>query len=410
MKSIITVGLLIAVSLSSGCSTSPNFDARLNAIVQPYRFSIFGWEYKTVFQQVGQWLSGGPEEPTETDNEVEIVIEYFDSVNRIKDLQSEILAANSETAGSILMQERLQNLKDKQAALAATVERIIEKQIRETLSDQGIFNPITGLTIGFPPVSFKMEELPSLLVISPRDRIESIREIVLQQNLTLKETEAIEASVDRLGVSSLVVAVGGIATFPNLVDSEASLRCTLDTVAHEWLHLYLAFTPLGLRYILDLTGLLSNYDIATMNESLADMVGKEIGAMVYNKYYASYEYGNEEEEEDESNETEGTGFDFNLEMREIRKAVDVFLAQGEIEQAEAFMEQKRQELVSKGYYIRRLNQAYFAIHGTYADSPAFINPIGLELQELRDKSGSLKEFLNTVAAMTSHQDLIESIR
>jgi len=74
------------------------------------------------------------------------------------------------------------------------------------------------------------------------------------------------------------------------------------------------------------------------------------------------------------------------------------------------MEQKRQYLASIGYYIRKLNQAYFAFHGTYADEPAFISPIGLELEELRDKSTSLEGFLNTVASMTSRQDLQDSIR
>jgi hypothetical protein len=97
-------------------------------------------------------------------------------------------------------------------------------------------------------------------------------------------------------------------------------------------------------------------------------------------------------------------------MREIRKTVDKYLAQGEIEQAEEFMEQKRQYLVSMGYYIRKLNQAYFAWHGTYADKPTSISPIGLELKELRKKCASLKKFLSTVAMMTNRQDLSDSIK
>ena len=97
-------------------------------------------------------------------------------------------------------------------------------------------------------------------------------------------------------------------------------------------------------------------------------------------------------------------------MRNIRRAVDNYLARGEIEQAEEFMEQKRQYLASTGYYIRKLNQAYFAFYGTYADSLISISPVGLELKELRSQSTSLKEFLDRVAAMTSRQDLIESIK
>jgi len=62
-----------------------------------------------------------------------------------------------------------------------------------------------------------------------------------------------------------------------------------------------------------------------------------------------------------------------------------------------------------GHYIRKLNQAYFAFYGTYADRPTSISPIGLELKELRSQSVSLKDFLNEVAAMTSRQDLRDSL-
>ena len=69
------------------------------------------------------------------------------------------------------------------------------------------------------------------------------------------------------------------------------------------------------------------------------------------------------------------------------------------------MEQKRQYLASMGHYIGKLNQAYFAWHGTYADRPTSISPIGLELKQLRSQSTSLKDFLNKIAVITSHQEL-----
>ena len=131
------------------------------------------------------------------------------------------------------------------------------------------------------------------------------------------------------------------------------------------------------------------------------MVSKEIGAIVSQKYYSGYENSIQQPEPE---------FDFNQEMREIRRTVDTYLAQGEITQAEEFMEQKRQYLVSMGYPIRKLNQAYFAFYGTYADSPTSISPIGAELKMLREQSASLKDFLDTVAAMTSREDLMARIK
>jgi len=139
-----------------------------------------------------------------------------------------------------------------------------------------------------------------------------------------------------------------------------------------------------------------------MNETVASMISKEIGGMVVEGYYPDLKSTDGEQ-------SPKSGFDFDSEMREIRRAVDEYLVQGEIEQAEAFMEEKRQYLASKGYHIRKLNQAYFAFYGAYADRPTSISPIGDELQKLREQSVSLKEFLTTVSSLTSRKDLLESL-
>jgi hypothetical protein len=141
-----------------------------------------------------------------------------------------------------------------------------------------------------------------------------------------------------------------------------------------------------------------------MNETVAGMFSQEIGEIIYQKYYATPAANTTAPEAAEK------GFDFNKEMREIRQAVDSYLARGEIETAEAFMAQQRQYLAANGYYIRKLNQSYFAFYGTYADSPTSISPIGAELSKLRSESASLKEFLARASVMTSRRDLAESVR
>jgi len=401
---IVIASLLSLCLLGGGCAPTQNLDARLDSIVRPYRFNLIGWECRALSNELNQWIFGSSEE---IDGEVDVVIEYFSAIERLETLESEIEAvkAGSGQSGLALLEDELNMLQEQVGALESRVEGIIERQIREVLAEQGIFHPMDKyirLKFGFPPVNFILEKPPHLLVISPRDRIESIREITFRQDISLEEIENIEAAVDDLGVSSLVVELGGIATYPTFVTNDASLKFTLDTATEEWLHQYLVFKPLGFLYLLDLTGVSRNYDIATMNETVASMVGKEIGAIIREKYYPQFESGDSQSPGAESE------FDFNREMREIRRAVDRYLAQGEIELAEEFMEQKRLYLASNGYYIRKLNQAYFAFHGTYADRPTSISPIGLELKQLRSQCASLKVFLDTVAGMTSRQDLIDS--
>jgi len=403
MKQIIFISLLLVCLISGSCAPGQDFDSRLKSIVRPYVFSIAGWEFKAIPQEISRWLSGGQED---VDDEVRVVTEYFVTIEQIKILKSEIEAINAGNGEGALasLEAELDRLEERKGASAGMVEKIIEKQIRGTLAELGIFNPFAESEFGFPPVNFKLEKPPYLLVISPRDKIESMREITLKPSIVLEEIEYIEGKVDELGVSSLVVELGGLgATYPAFVTDKAKLRFTIETTAEEWLHQYLVFKPLGFRYLLDLAGLSRDYEIAMMNESLAGMVSKEIGSIVYEKYYPEHENSTGQSQAAESE------FDFDQEMREIRKTVDVYLVQGEIKQAEEFMEEKRQYLASKGHYIRKLNQAYFAFHGTYADEPAFISPIGVELKQLRAQSGSLKDFLNTVAAMTSRQDLAGSV-
>ena len=402
---LVVLTLLSLCLLGGSCATTPDFDSSLKSIVKPYQFSIAQWEFKALPDEVNDYIFNKGEG---AEDKAGVVVEYFNLVKQIKSLEAEITAANAGNKEGDLasLESEMDRVQQQKAAITDEVEKIIAGQIREVLAEQGIYNPLDNYIkwqTGFPPLIFRLEPPPHLLVVSPRDRIESLREIHLQQDLSMAAMESIEEQVDKLGVSSLVVGLGGLGTYPTFIIDTASLQFTIETAAHEWLHNYLAFKPLGFLYLLDLTGISRNYEIATMNETVVSIVSKEIGTIVCQTYYPGYKNSYRQSAEEPE-------FDFNQEMREIRQTVDTYLAQGEIDQAEKYMEEKRQYLASMGYYIRKLNQAYFAFHGTYADSPTSISPIGAELKQLREQNASLKYFLDTVAVMTSRQDLSMSIR
>ncbi len=92
-------------------------------------------------------------------------------------------------------------------------------------------------------------------------------------------------------------------------------------------------------------------------------------------------------------------------MHALRLEVDRLLEKGEVTEAEALMEEKRLFLAENGFYIRKINQAYFAFNGLYADTPASSNPIGDKLSTLRSLSPSVGEFVRTVSGITSEADL-----
>ncbi len=81
-------------------------------------------------------------------------------------------------------------------------------------------------------------------------------------------------------------------------------------------------------------------------------------------------------------------------------------------EAETYMEQRRQLFWDNGYPIRKLNQAYFAFYGAYADVPggaAGEDPVGPAVRALRAQSSSLTAFLKTIAQMSSFKQLQDAL-
>jgi hypothetical protein len=94
-------------------------------------------------------------------------------------------------------------------------------------------------------------------------------------------------------------------------------------------------------------------------------------------------------------------------MRALRVEVEALLADGRTEEAETLMNEKRDEFEAHGHYIRRLNQAYFAFHGFYADTPGSIDPLGPKLQTLFEREGSPGAFVRAVRGVTTREDVDE---
>jgi hypothetical protein len=198
-----------------------------------------------------------------------------------------------------------------------------------------------------------------------------------------------------------------------MVTETTDLRWMLETIAHEWAHNYLSLRPLGINYS-------TTPELRTMNETTASIVGTEIGTHVVHNHYPELLVSKRDPSRvsfDEaalhSPELQGAPFDFRAEMHETRVTADKMLAEGKIEEAEAYMEQRRQFLWENGYLLRKLNQAYFAFHGAYADSPggaAGQDPVGPAVRALREQSASLADFVNTIAWMSSFEQLQQAVQ
>lgn len=284
-------------------------------------------------------------------------------------------------------------LKERRLKLQPEVEEAIESGISAVLVQEGLAF-WAGLL--FPPVDAVIAGSPHVLVLSPRHRIERQLTVLLLPEITNEEKERIEDLVfQQQNLAALVEETGGVATYPSVVADSSALRDTVVAVAHEWLHQWFFFRPLGQNFW-------NSFDMITLNETAATLASEEIGHRAL-----QHMTGQTENREPVPSVAASPGaFDYNSEMRKTRLQVEELLAQGRIEDAEAYMEERRQVMVAHGYRIRKINQAFFAFHGTYATSPASISPIAGQLQQLREGSKSLGDFLKTVARFDSYQEFV----
>jgi len=270
-----------------------------------------------------------------------------------------------------------------------------------------------GLTYGgqpFPPVLYRTTPLPTALIISPRDVIRQDYNISLPPDMTADERTILEEQVDSaLDISSLVVNVGGIGLYPTMVMQSTSLNWLAEVISHEWTHNFLTLRPLGVSYM-------KSPELRTINETAASIAGKEIGSALIERYYPDMvplptaETPNAPEEDEPAQVP--PPFDFRTEMRNTRERADDLLAEGKIDEAEDYMETRRQVFWEHGYRIRKLNQAYFAFYGAYADLPggaAGEDPVGEAVRSLRVESPTLADFLKRISWMTSFEQLQKAV-
>lgn len=407
LLSLVCLGLLLILAQEWPDRSSDEYLYRI--LIQNRSFDFVSWELNALGSKFLYCLAP-PHSYLTQETQKEIVLSYFDQLREVQLIEWQIASIfadpeeiNPDAAAVDLNQER--NLaRARLEELQALAEGILEEQVATVLSDNQI--KTAGRT--FPPVQIRFTPLPGMLIVSPRDRIQAIHFFPLEHGMDTSERAALEEAIDtQLNVSSLVSNIGGLAAYPAMLLESSSLNWVIQTSAHEWTHHYLTLHPLGLLYS-------ANPQLRTMNETTASIVGTEIGNEVIRRFYPEFAppEPSPAAELEASPAPEPPAFDFRAEMRSTRLRVDELLAQGQIEEAESYMEARRQVFWENGYQIRKLNQAYFAFHGAYADEPGATgsDPVGPAVLELRSQSASLKEFLQRMASMTSFSELEASLK
>ncbi len=403
------LGLLLIAIVVLTTSVIPMDDPTEQArhFTRPYEFDYIAWTATALQQKSGQSRLQIPLRITQESQRL-AVLRYFELTRQLEitRAQIEVVFADPKVKDpSVAAADLITKQKDLEHALktlAPIAEPILQEQVTEVLRDFGI----DFIGQAFPPVLFHSSPLPKALIVSPRGVIRQEVNISLFSDLSMEEMIKLENNVAKyMNASVLIVDVGGIGVYPTMVQRSSDLRWTLDTIAHEWTHNYLTLRPLGLNYE-------TSPELRTMNETTASIVGTEVSAEVIKRFYPELAAKSEATAGHVLMAPSQQAFDFRYEMHLTRITVDKLLAQGKVEEAEKYMEERRIVFVQNGYMIRKLNQAYFAFHGAYADIPggaAGEDPVGPAVRALRSQCGSLGVFLKQIARMNSFDQLQHAV-
>jgi hypothetical protein len=409
IKSLLLIASLMLIGATSGDAIrfSP-----AQEVAAPYSYDIISWHFENFLSKWTHRVSRFM--PWNGLTEIErqaMVSEYFDLTPRLRELQDQIKIVSAESQNDVDstlegLESELKAVMKRRLELRPDVEEALESAISAVAKDQRL-GAIGALV--FPPVDIRLTEPPKVLITSPRDRIERTQDVLIDPHVRVEDREAIESILlETENISALVLDIGGVATFPASLYSGGDIKGTLSIAAHEWLHHYLFFKPLGQH-------MFKSSEMQVLNETLADLAGKEIGALALGNFtFATAALGSNipvnympENQDEETSIIEE--FSFSRAMRETRAQVDELLALGEIEQAEAYMEERRQVFVANGFNIRKLNQAYFAFNGTYADSAASVSPIADQLKRYRNAVPDVGTFVREVGRFSTYQKFLDGL-
>jgi hypothetical protein len=408
----LAVGALILLSILGSSALEPDVQSdRIRAFTHKIEFDFAGWTLKALQLKLFETALGTSGYLT-SESRHAMVVEYLELITHIQQAEWRLkeIYANPQVADpqaeSAPLRRQIEDLNERRQRIEPVAEDILQGQIASIAGQY-------GLTLGgqpLPPVLYHSTPLPLALIVSPRNVIRQDDHVSLLPDLSVDQQVALEERVDRsLNVSSLVEEIGGVGTYPTMVQQTGYLAWLSEVVAHEWVHNYLTLRPLGLSYM-------KNPELRIMNETAASIAGKELGRAVLEAFYPELVPPPPDPNAPPPPPPDPTAFNFRKEMHETRLTVDQMLAEGRIEEAEYYMEQRRRVFWDNGYHqLRKLNQAYFAFHGAYADEPggaagAAEDPVGEAVRLLRAQSPSLAAFLKRISWMYSFEQLQEAVR
>jgi hypothetical protein len=199
-------------------------------------FDFLGWTLRAIGEKAGQWGLGSARYLS-NEARADSLREYLSVVSSLQSAEGRLADVVGDPAiedpASVTQEIELElaSLRETEAEAQPIAESILQEQISVVISDMGING------VPFPPVAFQFTPLPYALIVSPREIIRQDANISLDPEMVFEDRVDLERRVEEsLDVSALVVPIGGMGTYPTMVEESTSLAWLSEVVAHEWIH------------------------------------------------------------------------------------------------------------------------------------------------------------------------------
>ncbi len=371
-------------------------------VASEHVFSLVQWHITNFFGKWGHLVreSISGQKPLR-DERLAIVDEYLQT-SRLAEKEERLIEGRIARAGGAtsakganVSRETLDDLLALQRGLRPKAEEAVESELSGVLLTEG-FGWWGNLL--FPPVDIKFGHLPTIIVTSRRDKIARLERLLLRPELEYIERGRLEDELlEKHDLSAIVGNLAGLSTYPTLVTDTDSLRSVLRTAAHEWLHVYWFFRPFGQAFWI-------SEEMATLNETAADIAGRELGDETFARMGGDLDENARRYLPQEDRDPR-----FTQMMRETRQRTEELLAEGKIEEAEEYMKERWWQMRLGGYGLRKLNQAFFAMHGIYGESVTSVSPIGDEVAEFRTYFSTTGDFIRALNGVSTYGEFLRRL-
>ncbi|MFZ1401067.1 MAG: hypothetical protein WAS33_29450, partial [Candidatus Promineifilaceae bacterium] len=223
---------------------------RILQLVGQRQFDFLSWEVEAIANKAAGVLANHDAFLDEASRK-QTVLDFMTLIQQVQQLDGQISQIYADpnvadpAAATAVLQTELAQKRDELAALQPVAEAIVQDQVGQILVEE----EFGVLGQAWPLVMMQMNPLPSLLIVSPRDRIERVYGVSLIPGLSTAERDALETAVfEQLNLSALVVPIGGLGTYPAMIMETGSINWLAEVTAHEWAHHWMSFFPVGWNY------------------------------------------------------------------------------------------------------------------------------------------------------------------